>query len=613
MPRFLATALSSRVVLCLLLGMASLAWARAANAQSARDLYLQGTQSLNAGQFAEAAQQLDASYRKEPSAVVLYNLGLAYKGMGHPSKALEAFESYVKFADATKDGKTIAAVRSEIDRMKNGYARYALKLTPAEATITIDGQPATLSDGELWVQTGSHKIAFHASGYEEYEQTLEASAGRFDLEVNLRQAGPPDQRAAALIEEGVALQAAGNVAQAADKYRQAEAIYPTPRGAGQAGLAEEQIGDTPEAEGHIDSALKSPKDKWVRKNKAKLMAASKRVKRLLATIDVQGEPAGAVITVNDKPRGVLPLGKIRVVGGSLVVRAKKDGYIDAEESFDLPAHAERTIVFSMQVQPAPVIVPVPEPVAAVPALAPKPEPVEQPPVVAQPDKTSQTDVEAQSELMPQPLPDTHDTATGFEMALNFGYSALIGGPKTDGSRGMLSPQLLFGARILWPLSFGIQLNGGWDSSVRTASVVAAANPGLYVRGHIQHYKKALGFDAWAGAGFQPVAMQFALLKAQTIDPSMVDINSLDESAKADLARNMAGVDHVHTIQSINVPFELGGAFYITEGFGIDLTTALTLWMPQQSCLHDGTDRLCFDSKLKSQTTFFIGGGLVFLP
>jgi tetratricopeptide (TPR) repeat protein len=144
-----------------------LAFSSGASAQSAKDLYDQGMAALNAGRYADAAQALDASYRAQPTAIVLYNLGLAYKGMGHPDKAQEAFESYVKFADPKKEGKTINAVKAEIERMKNGYARYALKLTPANAQILIDGAPATASNGELWVQTGSHKIAFKADGYED--------------------------------------------------------------------------------------------------------------------------------------------------------------------------------------------------------------------------------------------------------------------------------------------------------------------------------------------------------------------------------------------------------------------------------------------------------------
>jgi hypothetical protein len=138
-------------------------------------------------------------------------------------------------------------------------------------------------------------------------------------------------------------------------------------------------------------------------------------------------------------------------------------------------------------------------------------------------------------------------------------------------------------------------------------------PGLYVRGHLQQYKRALGWDAWAGVGLQPIAMQVAVRKAKKIDETMVDVNAIDDSTKADLARAMAGVDSVRTVQSLNIPFELGGAFYITESFGIDLSLALTLWMPQQSCLHDGQDRLCVESNLKNQTSLFMGGGIVLLP
>ncbi|MFI5307775.1 MAG: hypothetical protein ACHQ53_10505, partial [Polyangiales bacterium] len=89
---------------------------------------------------------------------------------------------------------------------------------------------------------------------------------------------------------------------------------------------------------------------------------------------------------------------------------------------------------------------------------------------------------------------------------------------------------------------------------------------------------------------QPVAMQFSVLKATSL-----------------LSQ------HVHTVQSINVPFELGGSFFVTEGFGFDLALALTLWLPQQSCLHDSQNTLCTSSGLKSQTSLFFGGGLMFLP
>src|SRR6185503_19991009 len=118
-------------------------------------------------------------------------------------------------------------------------------------------------------------------------------------------------------------------------------------------------------------------------------------------------------------------------------------------------------------------------------------------------------------------------------------------------------------------------------------------------------------------GLQPLAMQVSLIKPEELGLTMIDPTALDEEGQMEMMRLLvadnAGIDHVHTIQSINVPLELGATFYITEGFGIDLAMALTFWLPQQEFLHDEKDKLCFESGLSSQTSFFIGGGLSFLP
>ncbi|MFI5308448.1 MAG: PEGA domain-containing protein, partial [Polyangiales bacterium] len=530
-------------------------------AQSAQDLYDQGVRSLAAGKYGEAVQSLDASYRKQPNANTLYSLGLGYKGMGHPDKALESFESYVKFADPKKDAKSISAVRAEVERLKAAYARFGLKLSPADAKIEIDGVAQTPSHGELWVPIGKHKIIVRADGYDTYEQSLDVAAGHFDLEIQLRQpTGTPAERAALLVDEGVALQAASNLLPAMEKYKAAQVIYPTPRAAGQLGLAEESMTMMPEAEQHLSEALKSPKDPFIRENKKKLKAALERVKKHIATLTVTGTPDGAEVFVNGKSIGLLPIGgPTRVSSGSLTITAKKEGYSDYEELIDLPPRGQRRVKIEMSEAPPPPVV------AAVPLIAPSPEPpppvvaavpalTEQPPAEAVPAEKpkdthapAQADIEAQAEQPQEPEPTAKkSSATGFELALNFGYQPWLGA-KTDGSSGLLVPQLVMGARVLWPLSFGVMLTGGFDTGAKGASVVAAANPTIYVRGHVQQYKKRLGLDAWGGVGIQPVAMQFSVLKATSL-----------------LSQ------HVHTVQSINVPFELGGSFFVTEGFGFDL-------------------------------------------
>jgi hypothetical protein len=436
----------------------------------------------------------------------------------------------------------------------------------------------------------------------------------------------------------MALQAAGSLQPALDKYTEAQTVYPTPRGQAQLGLTEESLGDLGAAERDIAQALTMRKDPWIKENRSRLKAALNRLKRQLATIDITGSPEGAEVIVNERPQGQLPLpAAVRVAAGSVTVRAKKAGYSDFEQVLDVPARGKRAVKIAMEEAPVPVAAPVPVPApvpaqppadAAVPALTAEPAvpvPTELPPP-EQPQKqepgATQSDVEslsdAREDLAGEPPTGADDPATGFEMALNFGYQPWIGGPKLSGSDGMLTPQISLGVRPIWPLSFGVMLTGGVDLGAPGTKVVAGVNPGFYVRGHVQQKRKAIWFDVWGGVGIQPFALQAAVLDPRDVDITMIDPNAVDPNdVVQQMAASAAGVDLVRTIQSINVPLELGGTFWITEGIGIDLALGLTFWLPQQDCLHDnlfgGQERLCREDGLKSQTSFFVGGGIAFLP
>ena len=58
---------------------------------------------------------------------------------------------------------------------------------------------------------------------------------------------------------------------------------------------------------------------------------------------------------------------------------------------------------------------------------------------------------------------------------------------------------------------------------------------------------------------------------------------------------------------------LGATFYVTRGFGIDLSLAFTFWLPQQLCYHDGEDSFCQEEGLETMKSLFIGGGISVLP
>src|SRR4029077_8372142 len=100
--------------------------------------------------------------------------------------------------------------------------------------------------------------------------------------------------------------------------------------------AQESISELGAAEANLDESLRHPKDAFIRENKRKLKAARDRIKQQLATLTVKGEPEGAEILVNGKSMGLLPLAApLRVLGGSITLTAKKQGYLEFEQIFDL--------------------------------------------------------------------------------------------------------------------------------------------------------------------------------------------------------------------------------------------------------------------------------------
>jgi hypothetical protein len=330
------------------------------------------------------------------------------------------------------------------------------------------------------------------------------------------------------------------------------------------------------------------------------------------------------VFVNGRSVGRMPFARsVKVASGSLMIRAEHEGYDMWEQTVELAPHGVAPVAIEMTKKSEPPLVvpipiPPPEEVAATPPPEPAPPPQEPPP---EPEKPTQADIEAMSQAQEEgEPPDEHGEQTGFEMNLHFGYQFWTGGPDSGAEDGLSGPsgaivplQLALGARIIWPLSFGFKLNTGMDFSTDGTKAVINAHPGFYVRGHAGRQKKQLGWDVWGGIGIEPLAMQILLLDAREFDPSMVGPGANPADVQSAAAMGTVGVKGARTIQSVNMPLELGGTLFVTEGMGLDLAMAFTFWFPTASCLHDGSDTLCIEDGLDTQTSFFIGGGLSFLP
>ena len=65
----------------------------------ARTKLLDGSDALKRGDFKDALARFKEAYELVPSPKIHYNFGLAYRGLGRPADAIDAFEKFLTRRD----------------------------------------------------------------------------------------------------------------------------------------------------------------------------------------------------------------------------------------------------------------------------------------------------------------------------------------------------------------------------------------------------------------------------------------------------------------------------------------------------------------------------------
>jgi tetratricopeptide (TPR) repeat protein len=108
--------------------------------------------------------------------------------------------------------------------------------------------------------------------------------------------------AEAAIRQGMDLRKQGQDARALPYLEKAYKLSRTSRTAAQLGLVQMGLGYWVDSEHHLDEALADPDNYWVAKNRPVLEGALTRVRSMIGSLVITGQPTGAEASIRPPPR-----------------------------------------------------------------------------------------------------------------------------------------------------------------------------------------------------------------------------------------------------------------------------------------------------------------------
>jgi hypothetical protein len=144
------------------------------------------------------------------------------------------------------------------------------------------------------------------------------------------------------VERGVELRKQHRDGEALEQFRRAEAIKPTPKIKAQIALAEQAMGKWVEAERDLTSALRASDDGWISNHVAALQDSLAEVRQHLGTLVVRANVQEAELWLNGERIGELPLERLRVPAGTLLVELRTKDHEPVRHSLLLEPEATLT-------------------------------------------------------------------------------------------------------------------------------------------------------------------------------------------------------------------------------------------------------------------------------
>jgi hypothetical protein len=161
-----------------------------------------------------------------------------------------------------------------------------------------------------------------------------------------------DDHAEELVRRGIELRRTHDDRAALEVFRSAYQINPSPRIQAQIGLAEQAVGQWIDAEKDLTGALQATRDPWVARNIKSLRASVIALEKHLGSLEVLGSPAGALVLVDGREVGKLPLAiAVRVTAGEVLVSVSAPGYVEINRKLGIAVGGVTREIFTLQEAP----------------------------------------------------------------------------------------------------------------------------------------------------------------------------------------------------------------------------------------------------------------------
>ncbi len=155
--------------------------------ERARAHFKAGIRLYRDGNYAGSLAEFEAAYEEKPGPGSLQNVALCQKALFRYGEAADTLTRLLTRHDAELSDAERTAARLARDELRALVGSIRVTVTPADAKVTLDGQP--LPDKErlvaVRVNVGEHTFVAEAPGYARATRTVRVAGGQLDLPVAL--------------------------------------------------------------------------------------------------------------------------------------------------------------------------------------------------------------------------------------------------------------------------------------------------------------------------------------------------------------------------------------------------------------------------------------------